>query len=524
MTVEEHRGHPRLMVRIAVVEGEERIRFEADGPFTVEDDCHRRKTKGRPGEIWEARLKSGRPASFSYFIKADLITEEAQARRRLRKWEGLGVSTKLMAVGRRLEYRGKVLLDNREHWICLGPYDSEENARAKLEQSETAQAVREMTGVPRGHVEVLDSNGVIMCLGRRVLVRPADSGQIILHDAPVGRSFHWEHREKLSYRGTMDFLVGNDGKLLAVNELPLEEYLISVNSSEMDARCPLEFLKAQTVAARSTILATAGKHHRQEPFDLCNGDHCQCYYGVVREGPASRRAVEQTRGEVLVFEGRICDARYSKVCGGIMEANEHVWPGEPISYLRSGVDAPSPQAAEGFYPINGEEQARRWIEATPEAYCNPDVPDLPDYLKYARDYYRWRISYGRKELEEIIARKSGCDIGELLALKPLARGESGRLTRLEIVGQRESLMLCGELEIRRVLSQSHLYSSCFVVDYRRDSAGQIEKVLLRGAGWGHGVGLCQVGATMMAVRGKRYDQILAHYYRGTDLRRIYQDR
>jgi len=524
MRIEDYQGQPQPIVRIAVVEGEERIRFQVEGSFSVEDDCHSEAIKGEPGEIWEVRLKGGSTASFSYFARTDLFVDQKEARRCLRDRESQGLPARLMTVGERLEHKGKLILDNREHWICLGPFGTKEEAQealSKLELGQNALVVPDMIGVPRGHMEVVGPDGQVQCLGRRMLVRTHHSGQVVLHDSPVGRDFHWEHREKLAYRGDMEFLMGNDGKLLAVNELPVEEYLVSVNSSEMSAQCPLELLKAQTVAARSTILVTAGKHHRLEPFDLCNGDHCQCYYGSLREGPVSRRAMEETRGEVLVSQGRVCDARYSKVCGGIMEANEHVWPGEPISYMRSGIDAPSPKAAEAFYPISSEAKAREWIEATPEAYCNPDVPDLPEYLSYARDYYRWQVSYGRKELEEIIKRKSGHNIGTLKELRPIARGESGRISQLAIIGSEGTLVLERELEIRWVLSDTHLYSSCFIVDYQRDSGGQIEAIDLRGAGWGHGVGLCQVGATMMAVRGKGHHEILAHYYRDTSLKRIF---
>jgi SpoIID/LytB domain protein len=524
MRVEDRDGHPQLMVRIAVVEGEEHIRFETDRRFTVEDDCHSEKTEGKPGQVWEVRVKGGEAANYEYYIRTDLFHSEEQARQCLKERQDLGAPTSLLEAGHRLEYRGKLVLDNREYSVCLGPYASREEANAAmsdLKLEETALVLRHMTGVPRGHVEVVDSDGMVLCLGRRVVIWAPDDGQIILHDSPVGRTFHWEHREKLSFRGTVEFLLGNDGKLLAINELPVEEYLVSVNSSEMDARCPVELLKAQTVAARATILATAGKHHRQEPFDLCNGDHCQCYYGVVREGPASRKAMEETRGEVLISGDQVCDARYSKVCGGIIEAYEHAWRGGPISYMPSGVDAPSKEAAAGFYPIDSEEKARQWIEATPEAYCNPDVLDLPDYLSYARQYYRWKIPYDRMQLEEIIARKSGKKIGTLTDLKPLARGESGRISRLAVVGSEGTLVLESELEIRRILSESHLYSSCFVVDYDRAPDGQIEKIILRGAGWGHGVGLCQVGATMMAVRGIEYDQILFHYYPNSELKNIF---
>jgi stage II sporulation protein D len=524
MIIRDHDGRPQIVVRIAVMEGEEQVTFSAAGAFTVEDDCHTKKTLGKPGPAWTARVKGGQSARFRYWVRTDLLHDAEGAQRLLQARQAEEPASRMFEAGQKLEHDGAVVLDNREFWICTGPEETQEAAvrRAEklLESNPAALVVPEMVGVPHGHVEVLDPDGVSLCLGRRVRVQAQDPDGVILHGIPVGRDFHWEHRERLSFRGTIEFMVGNDGKLLAVDELPMEEYLVSVNSSEMDARSPVEFLKAQTVAARATLLSTAGKHHRLEPFDLCNGDHCQCYYGVVREGRVSRQAVEQTRDEVLVSGDRICDARYSKVCGGIMEANEHVWPGEPISYMRSGVDAPSAEAAGDLYPADIEERARRWIESRPEAYCNPDADDLPDYMAYALKYFRWQVAYPRQELEEIIEKKSGRSVGTLQELRPLARGDSGRISRLAVVGTEGMIILEKELEIRRVLSSSHLYSSCFVVDYERDGAGEIAQVILSGAGWGHGAGLCQVGATMMAVRGQSYDQILAHYYQGSELKKI----
>ncbi len=524
MIIQERNGRPQIIVRIAVVEGEQQISFSAGGAFTVEDDCHSKTTPGRPGSVWTVRVEGGKPARFKYWVRTDLLRDAEEAERLLKARQAGDPGGRLFEAGQRLMHDGAVVMDNREYWICTGPHDTEEEAARLVgpmsESNPAALVVPELAGVPHGHVEVLDPDGINLCLGRRVRVQTGDPDGVILHGIPVGRDFHWEHREQLSFRGTIEFLVGNDGNLLAVNELPMEEYLVSVNSSEMDARSPLEFLKAQTVAARATILSTAGKHHRLEPFDLCNGDHCQCYYGVVREGQVSRQAVEETRNEVLISGGRICDARYSKVCGGIMEANEYVWPGEPIAYMRSGVDAPSAEAAAPWYPIDSEEKARSWIEARPEAYCNADVDDLPDYMAYALKYFRWRIALEREELEKIIEKKSGRSVGTLQELRPLARGHSGRISRLAVVGDEGMIILEKELEIRRVLSPSHLYSSCFVADYDRDEAGRIVRVTLSGAGWGHGAGLCQVGAAMMAVRGRTYDQILKHYYRGSELKRI----
>lgn len=275
-------------------------------------------------------------------------------------------------------------------------------------------------------------------------------------------------------------------------------------------------LKAQTIAARSTIFATMGKHHFGQAFHICADDHCQCYRGTSYEQETSARAVNECLGETLMFENQVCDARYAKICGGVMESYENVWENKKIPYMVSGIDG----EIEIDYPINTEEKARAFIDASPDVYCNTDQYKLPKMLEFSNHLFRWKLKYSREELEEIIRQKTGEDIGELQDILPLERGESGRLIYINIVGSKKTLKVGKELAIRRVLSKSHVYSSCFYVD-KTVKDGKVKAFTLVGAGWGHGVGLCQVGATIMAEKGFSYADILAHYYKQSELKKLY---
>jgi len=257
-------------------------------------------------------------------------------------------------------------------------------------------------------------------------------------------------------------------------------------------------------------------------FDVCADDHCQRYQGITRVvSPSVHAAVGDTRGVFLMHGGRVCDARFYKACGGITEEFQNSWEDVRVAYLSSISDA-----ATDFPPLASESDVAGWVSSAPGAYCNTRDPDiirqiLPSFDQETHDFFRWSVSYGRDELEEIIAERSGIDVGRLKALVPLKRGPSGRMYSLRIVGSKETVTVGKELEIRRWLSRSHLYSGAFVVDTAPGPDGQPERFTLRGAGWGHGVGLCQIGAAVMAVNGHSADQILAHYFRGALLEKHY---
>lgn len=368
-----------------------------------------------------------------------------------------------------------------------------------------------------------------------------------LFDVTIGIQFHWERKEDQRFLGSLH-LICEEEKLTAINVLSLEDYLISVISSEMSATSSLELLKAHAVISRSWLMAQVIKgeellqseteyqsivetedsfirwYDREDHvnFDVCADDHCQRYQGITRQStPLVVDAIESTRGLVLTSEGKICDARFSKCCGGVAETFENVWEPENHKYLQAVID--HPQAPEGYdMNLADEAVADRWIRTSPDAFCNTTDKEvlsqvLNDYDQETMDFYRWKVEYTQEEITELIERKTGKKFGKILDLIPGERGESGRLITLTIVGSERSLTIGKELEIRKVLSESHLYSSEFVVDKEDVENGVPRKFILIGAGWGHGVGLCQIGAAVMGAKGYKFDEILLHYFRGAEL-------
>lgn len=378
-----------------------------------------------------------------------------------------------------------------------------------------------------------------------------------LIDVVIGINFHWERKENQRFNGALKLIV-ESGKLTAINRVGVEDYLTSVISSEMSATASDELLKAHAVISRSWLLKPILTVNRQQTtdngqknsdisalgalstghfekwyerdahtnFDVCADDHCQRYQGITRASTeAVRKAIEATRGEVLWAGGEICDARFSKSCGGASETFENCWAPEHYSYLTKVID--NPTAPEGFESdLTVEANAESWIRQSPEAFCNTTdkkvlAQVLNNYDQETTDFYRWKVEYTQAEISELLARRSGIDFGEIVDLVPVKRGESARLIALKIIGTKQTITVGKELEIRKWLSNSHLYSSAFVIDKPDIKEGIPQKFILTGAGWGHGVGLCQIGAAVMGEKGYKYDEILMHYFRGAELKEIY---
>ena len=372
-----------------------------------------------------------------------------------------------------------------------------------------------------------------------------------LKDVTIGVNFHWEQQENQRFRGSLK-LIAEEDKVCAINIIDMEEYLKSVISSEMSATSSPDLLKAHAVISRSWLLAQIEKtksiktggglyqtsyetaseiirwydredHHN---FDVCADDHCQRYQGITKiHSEKALKAVEETFGEVLIFDDKICDARFSKCCGGISENFENVW--EPVRhpYLTKVVDSEFGDTT--CVDLRQEEEAELWIRNKPHAFCNTSDRNilsqvLPGFDQQTTDFYRWKLEYTQNELSELIKKRSGIDFGEIIKLEPVKRGHSSRIIQLKITGTKKSLIVGKELEIRKWLSNSHLYSSAFVVDYLEIENGIPQKFVLTGAGWGHGVGLCQIGAAVMGEKGFSYKAILNHYFRGAELIKLYQ--
>lgn len=372
-----------------------------------------------------------------------------------------------------------------------------------------------------------------------------------LDDVTIGVNFHWQRQETQTFTGSLHLIIDNH-KIYAINELPVEDYLESVISSEMSATSSLELLKAHAVISRSWLLAqmtkrTSPNDKKEETtsclqdneslikwydredhtrFDVCADDHCQRYQGITKEtSPHVAEAIAATRGQILIYDNEICDARFSKSCGGMVEEFQYCWENIKKPYLLKLRDSKEDNTP--LLDLTIEKNAEQWIRTSPTAFCNTDDRKilsqvLNDYDQTTTDFYRWTVDYSQKELSELILQKSGIDFGEIIDLIPVERGTSGRLCRLKIIGTKKTLIIGKELEIRRILSTSHLYSSAFVVD-KFDIINDIpQRFQLIGAGWGHGVGLCQIGAAMMGEQGFKYNTILTHYYPGAELKKIYK--
>lgn len=414
-----------------------------------------------------------------------------------------------------------------------------------------------------GNQTVTFDHGRILWQGRlydELLFEPEDeqNASFELHGVTIGINFHWERKEDQRFQGALRIIVEND-KLTAVNVIRVEDYLTSVISSEMSATASLELLKAHAVISRSWLLAQINKNKEivakhtdykactqtndelirwfdredHTRFDVCADDHCQRYQGITRASTdIVRQAIQATRGQVLMSEGKICDARFSKCCGGAFEEFQYCWENTPYSYLRKQRDwrirqGNTSQPATDLPDLTVEAEADRWIRTSPESFCNTTDKHilsqvLNNYDQETTDFYRWRVKYTQDELSALILKRSGIDYGQIIDLVPVARGTSGRLWKLKIVGTKRTLTIGKELEIRHTLSPSHLYSSAFVVDKRDLSPEGIPgRFTLIGAGWGHGVGLCQIGAAVMGEQGYKYDEILLHYYIGASIEPIY---
>ncbi|MBD8983891.1 MAG: SpoIID/LytB domain-containing protein [Bacteroides cellulosilyticus] len=407
-----------------------------------------------------------------------------------------------------------------------------------------------------------------------------------LLDVTIGINFHWERKEDQRFLGALKIIV-EDNKLTGINVIHVEDYLTSVISSEMSATASLELLKAHAVISRSWLLANLGEvksgelrvessMQRNNPdstansqlstlnsqlikwyerdahtrFDVCADDHCQRYQGITRASTEIvKQAIAATRGQLLMSDGKICDARFSKCCGGAFEEFQYCWEDIPHSYLRkqrdwkgeatsyelqttSAMQNDSAALVAGssslVADLTQESEAIRWIRTSPPAFCNTTDKKvlsqvLNNYDQETTDFYRWKVEYTQDELSALILKRSGVDYGQIIDLIPVARGTSGRLWKLKIVGTKKTLTIGKELEIRRTLSTSHLYSSAFVVDKEDISKEGIPgRFILTGAGWGHGVGLCQIGAAVMGEQGYKYDAILLHYYIGASIDKLYE--
>lgn len=473
---------------------------------------------------WRCKVERSEPAVFNYQVLLKTFVKLEDAVSLMETLQRQGVLAEVVEIGSIIRIEGNLINDSRRYRVVAGSYAEEDDCDTLMQRyfdDYNPKVIRRLVQAATGKIEYYDSEFEISGTvdnGFRLAPKSTDC-KLTLHRVKVGKGFHFEETEDRVFSGIMEFRIDHEGAIQAINEAPIDVYLKGVVPAEMPASYPLEALKAQAVAARSEVLCKLGTKHMDDPFDLCANVHCQVYAGLTKTSPRTDSAVVATTGEVLYFNSEVCDAVYSSVCGGHTENKENVWNSPPEKYLEGVFDGITSEG--DTFKLTDESDLHKWVDTNPEVCCNVKLLNNTSAMNGANKYFRWEETITRSELESTIKQKTGVDIGTFYGIVPLKRGVSGRLMEIELLGSRRNHRIKGELNIRRSLSNTHLRSAAFYTEITYDPDGVPYEITFKGAGWGHGVGMCQVGAAVMAAKGKDYKEILQHYYPGTVLKKAY---
>ena len=510
------------IIRVGILDGQEKVYFEPQGPFRIQATQEKENAAlNEPGQ-WSAQVVEARPGVKHYGIRLFESASEQQSRTFADRMKARGLQVEVKPFGEVLAMGGKTLVDRRFYRVMLvQQFDSQMNAELFFKTSSNlmnARVVEEYDQPSGGVIKLISPQGREYLLHDRLRLLGT---RISLKNVEVGSGYHWAHLETRSYAGELELAVNATGRLDVVNVVNLEAYLRGVVAGEMPSTFPPEALKAQAVISRTLFMNNFYRFHRGADFDVCDDVHCQAYVGATQQNEPASNAVAATNGLVLTYGDVLCTASYSAVCGGHTEDAAEVWEGDGQPYLKGDFDAVESGLSRSSLDLSKESNLRLWIESSPKVYCNAEVAGNPSFANYAKKYFRWQATATRQELQKWIVDKTGVEIGQLVDIIPMRRGLSGRLSEIRIIGTQDSVTVTRELNIRRTLSASALYSACFVIDKEKVVNGLAETWRFTGAGWGHGVGLCQVGAAVRAVRGQNVSQILSAYYPGTHLKKMY---
>ncbi len=515
-------------VRVGLLERYEHVDFRVHGKFSLfslEGDTIYEGIE--TGLLWRCKVDSAKPARFVYSVLTKTFGNEDEAKKYAQQLRADGHPSRLLPIGREVQINGNVIHEGRRWQVIVGAFEEENEAARLLELLNNPDEVfrphilRHRVEDPEGEIELYDAEydrSAMVKQGFRV-VPDSHETKITIYGIRIGIGFHWEHLENRVYRGVIEVQVDNTGNLLALNELLLDDYLKGVIPSEMHSTFPPDALKAQAVAARSYTVSRLANRPPNDPIDFPATVMFQVYSGINEEDEATTRAVAETAGEVLKIGKEVCETFFSSNSGGHTESKEY-WtpPGE--TYLVGKPIFDKKEAKRFKMDLTKEVDIAKWVHSHPDSYSNPRGTGIEVLDKNTR-YFRWEVTYNRKDLEEIIQRKLGIDIGTLIDLQPLRRGVSGRITEMEILGSLCNHKVRGELNIRRVLSENTLNSSCFVVELVMGELDTPVEITLIGAGFGHGVGMDQTAAGVMAHNGMDYKQILYNFYEGARLTKIW---
>jgi stage II sporulation protein D len=510
---------PQPVVRVGLVEGAKVIKFESLGRFRILEKDGKQYRSDEKGE-WTIKLENKIDAEIKYGV----ILFEAPTLESARNYEAhlnLAGKTEIRDLGDALK-SGEKIIAGREAFIVrlkseFGSRDAAETFAKSLNVSD--YQIRNMgNSLPFGVVKIESPSGgkVTSKSSLRLTGSP-----ITIKNITVGAGFHFARKEDRTYNGEIEIRMDKTGNLAVINVLTLDNYLQGVLPGEMTSSFPVEALKAQAICARTFFLYNFGKNHRDDPFDVCDNVHCQAFVGISKDDMKIRKAVRETQGLVLLHENKLCTTPYSGVCGGHTENAENVWIGDGEPYLQGVYDLDQKgNRLEGFH-LAETENMEKWTVSRPTVFCNAEMNGNPKFAKYSNKYFRWSYSATRSDLEDVIKKKTGQDFGTLLDLVPIERGNSGRIISLSIIGTNKTFTIGKELRIRQTLSPTTLYSAAFSIEKLPKDNSIPTDFVLKGAGWGHGVGMCQIGAGVMAKKGYAVTDILAHYYTNIQITKYY---
>ena len=507
------------IIRVGILEDQDAIYFEPQNEFSVVAYDQKENFQALEKGLWKATIHSFDPSTITYHIQLYESLQKESADEQAQRLRSKNLKVLIKSQGEQLQAGSTMLIDRTFYRVILDKtFNSSAEAEGYLKSNSAlsqGRVVRNMDDVAMGKIALYTPSNRAIIITQALRITGTNT---ILRDVEVGSGYHWARNEARTYGGEMEVRISARGKLTAINVVPLELYLRGVVAGEMANSFPDEALKSQAIISRTMFLNSFGRFHRGAEFDVCDDVHCQAYIGIARDSDPVEKAVHDTKGLVLTYKDALCSATYSAMCGGHTANAAEIWDSDGEPYLTGQLDT---RTKIGAFDLTTEKNADIWVHSMPDVCCNLSAAGHPDFGKYAEKYFRWEQRIPRTELERSIAEYAGTAIGQLIDIIPLKRGTSGRLISINCVGTEESVQIKKELNIRRALSKSTLYSACFVVEKEGIKNGLAETFVFKGAGWGHGVGLCQLGAAVRAHKGDTVSEILSWYYPGTQIKQLY---
>jgi len=515
------------ILRIGLIERRDSIEFRSSGRFSVLDDQGMAILKDVTSPVkWRVKIGKCLPAKYTYSALLGKFVDYQAAQDLEYKLLEKGIGTRIKIRGGKLYYGDRVVNDNRQFWVVVDDLASEQEAQlfSKERLSDFSyQIIKEKINEPHTLLELFDSEFEKLGESENIIrIVPVTSDVVTyIYDLMLDNEIQHPTVKCRSFLGPLEFRSTSDGKVIIICEVPLEKYIESVVALEMKSEFPGELIKAQAIAIRSKTIASLGIKHYNDSYNLCSGTHCQLFTGLTHISENISRAVQETNGIILRNNRQVIDANYSLMCGGHTESYHNLYAEGCYDPYPAIFDGDHQHQMKNYGDLTNNEDLKKWVQEEPDVYCNPFNVQSNNMLNYMRNKFRWHVSYDRQELEEIISTKMDFDIGILYDIIPVRRGISGRILEIEILASNKNIILQGEDNICKILANERLSSTCFIIDRQFDEDGFPVSFTLYGAGSGHGVGLCQAGGIAMALQGMSYDVILAHYFKGLKVKKIY---